>query len=91
MRFTLPWAKKNHRHPDPTLRKYGVCSGCGHLILRGQVRNKLVIVTDKSTGTTIEHNENYGKSCAPSWDSKEIGIDGKVRYYKDGREYEKEG
>ncbi len=80
----FPWAKKSHYHPDPTLLKYMVCSGCGHLILTGQVRNKLVIVFDKSTGTTITHNEVYGESCAPSWDTKEIGMDGKIRYYKNG-------
>uniref|UniRef100_A0A6M3XU32 Uncharacterized protein n=1 Tax=viral metagenome TaxID=1070528 RepID=A0A6M3XU32_9ZZZZ len=84
MRFGLPWAKKKHYHPDPTLFKYGVCSGCGHLILMGQVRNKVVIVGNKSTGITITHNETYGESCAPPWDAKEIGADGEVRYYKAG-------
>jgi len=75
------WAKREHTHPDPTFLKYGVCAGCGHLILMGQVRNKRVRVIDRSQG--LEHYEVYGESCAPEWDTKEIGIDGEVKYYKD--------
>lgn len=82
MGIKFPWAKRDHTHPDPTLSKHGVCSGCGHLILMGQVRNKVVRVLDRSQGGTIEHNEVYGESCAPEWDTREIGIDGEVRYYK---------
>ncbi len=81
MKFGFPWAQKNHSHFDPTL---SVCSGCGHLILTGQIRNRLVIVFDRSKGGTITHNENYGESCAPDWDTKEIAMDGEVRYYKAG-------
>ena len=84
MKIRVPWAKRSHTHPDLTLLKYGVCSGCGHLILMGQVRNKVVRVLDRSKGGTLEWNEIYGESCAPGWDTKEIGMDGKVRYYKDG-------
>lgn len=86
MKWQLPWAKREHYHPDPTLIKYAVCSGCGHLILIGHVRNKAVRVLDRSKGGTIERNELYGESCAPQWDIKEIAIDCKVRFYKDGKE-----
>lgn len=78
------WAKRNHTHPDSTLLKYRVCSGCGHLILIGQVRNKVVRVLDRSQG--MEWNEIYGESCAPKWDIKEIGIDGEVKYYAGGKQ-----
>ena len=91
MKFELPWAKRNHYHPDLSflhLTLYTVCSGCGHLILIGQVRNKSVRVLDRSRGGTIEHTEVYGESCVPSWDTKEIGMDGEIRYYKDGARVE---
>lgn len=85
MKIKFPWAKRNHIHPDPTLLKYGVCAGCGHLILMGQVRNKIVRVLDRSKGGTIEWNEVFGESCAPEWDTKEIGMDSEIRYYKDSK------
>jgi len=50
------------------------------------VENKEVRVIDRSKGATIEHLEVYGKSCAPEYDLREIAIDGKERFYKDGRE-----
>lgn len=90
MRIKFPWAKRKHTHPDPTLLKYGVCSGCGHLILMGQVRNKRVRVFDRSKGGTVEWTETYGESCAPEWDTREIAMDGEIRYYKDGISLTKE-
>ena len=88
MKFEFPWAKKKHYHSDPTLFKYGVCSGCGHLISMGQIRNKRVQVLDRSQGGTITSTEIYGESCAPVFDTKEIGMDGEIRYYKDGAQIE---
>jgi len=82
MKIQLPWAKRNHYHSDSTLLKYGVCAGCGHLILTGQVRNKHIRVLDRVRG--LELNENYGESCAPNYDLKEIGLDGEVKYYEKG-------
>lgn len=86
MIFRLPWAKREHTHLDSTLSKYTVCSGCGHLILMGHIRNKIVRVLDRSSGGTIEWNEIYSESCAPQWDTKEIAIDCAVRYYSKGKE-----
>ena len=84
MEIKFPWAKRNHIHPDPTFWKYEICSGCGHLIRRGQVRNKRVQVRDRVRG--LSWSEIYGESCAPDWDIKEIAIDGQARYYKEGKE-----
>ena len=84
MKLQFPWAKRTHYHSD----KYGVCSGCGHIILTGQVRNKRVIVFDRSKG--MEYHETYGESCALDYDRKEVAIDGKVRFYKEGNEVESE-
>lgn len=86
MKLQVPWAKRKHSHSDPTLLRDSVCSGCGHLILTGQVRNKLVHVSDRAKG--LEYNEVYGESCAPGYDLKEIAIDGAVRFYKNGNEVE---
>ena len=86
MIFRWPWAKRKHYHPDLTLTKYATCAGCRHLILVGHVENKEVEVFDRSKGTTISHIELYGKSCAPGYDRKEIALDGKIRFYKDGKE-----
>lgn len=78
----IPWAKRNHYHSDPTLLKYGVCSGCGHLILVGQVRNKYIRVIDRIQG--LEFKEIYGESCAPGYHLKEIGLDGEVKHFEKG-------
>ena len=82
MKIEFPWAKRNHCHADFAFLKYGVCSGCGHLVLMGQVRNKYVQVMNRVKG--LEFNEIYGESCAPNYDLKEIGLDGEVKYYKKG-------
>jgi len=50
------------------------------------VENQIVEVIDRSRGTS--HIELYGKSCAPRYDRKEIAIDGKIRFYKEGNEVE---
>ena len=77
-----PWAKRKHSHPAP-LCECSVCSGCGHLILIGHVRNKQVKVIDRSQygGLTVTHIETFAHSCAPAYDVKEIGLDGKERFY----------
>ena len=85
-----PWAKRQHYHADQGFLIYVPCSKCEHLILAGHVDNKRVQVIDRSGGGTITHNEIYGLSCAPDYDLKEIGIDGAVRFYKDGKDIEKD-
>ena len=90
MNIKLPWAKREHSHPDPGFWRYGVCSGCGHLILMGHVKNKGVKVTDRFEGFTTIRQKCYAFSCAPPWDTEETAIDGKVRYYKDGKEVQDE-
>lgn len=88
MRFRF-WAKREHSHPDLNpLRRYATCAGCRHLILIGHVDNKHVIVLDRSGGGTVTWTETYGKSCAPDYDTKEIGIDGETRYYKNSQRVE---
>ena len=81
MKFQLPWAKRQHHHLDPALLKYTTCSKCRHLLLDGHVENKRVEVIDRSKGATLSWTETYGKSCAPEYDRKEIGIDGEIRFY----------
>ncbi len=88
MKIQFPWAKRHHYHADPTLMKYTTCSKCRHVLLTGHVDNKRVTVVDRRRGGTITHNEIYGLSCAPDYDRKEINIDGKIRFYKDGNEVE---
>lgn len=88
MKLEFPWAKRKHYHADPSFLKYTTCSKCGHVLLTGHVDNKKVQVIDRSGDGTITHNEIYGLSCAPSYDIKEIGIDGKVRFYRNGNEVE---
>ena len=78
MKIRFPWAKREHSHPE-FIFKYIVCAGCGHLLLNGHRRNKEVQVHDRGKGWGTE---TYGESCVPDWDIKEIGIDGKVKYYK---------
>ena len=84
MKIQLPWAKRKHYHGDPTLLKYVTCAKCRHLLLVGHVENQRVEVVDRSKG--VSYTELYGKSCAPEYDRKEIALDGKVRFYKEGKE-----
>ena len=81
--FKVPWAKRNHYHPD-YLWKYIPCSRCKHLLLFGHVENKIVRVLDRREGS--ERTEIYGPTCAPDYDIREIGIDGQTRFYKDNKE-----
>ena len=83
------WTMLKHNHPNTSLFRDSVCSGCGHLILTGQVRNKEVHVLNRQEGW--EQTKTYGESCAPAWDMEEIGIAGEVRHYKEGKLIGKEG
>ena len=86
MKLQFPWAKRKHYHGDPSFLKYTTCSKCRHVLLTGHVDNKRVQVIDRRGGGTITHNEIYGVSCAPGYDRKEIAINGKIRFYKEGNE-----
>ena len=88
MKLQFPWAKRKHYHADPSFLKYDTCAKCRHLLLIGHVENQRVEVIDKSKGVTLSYTELYGKSCAPRYDRKEIAIDGKIRFYKEGNEVE---
>ena len=81
MKIRFPWAKREHSHPE-FIFKYIVCAGCGHLIPNGQIGNKMVRICNETRWGKMEWMETYGESCVPDWDIKEIGIDGKVKYYK---------
>ena len=84
MKLQLPWAKRKRHHADPALLKYVTCTKCHHLLLAGHVDNKRVQVIDRKRG--VNYHELYGKLCAPEHNLKEIAIDGKVRFYKEGKE-----
>lgn len=80
------WAKREHYHREflDNITKFTRCAGCGHILLMGHVDNKRVRVVNRMEGT--EHCEIYAGPCIPEWDMKEIAIDGKIRYYKNGQE-----
>lgn len=82
MKLRFPWAKRFHFHPqEPRVGAISVCAGCGHLVFHGHKENKIVWCMDRRRGTLTYH-KTYGKSCAPEWDTEEIGLDGEVRYFK---------